>query len=248
MIKYILFSLIKKKSKKSTEIHSRGPTLWGRKPNAAGSLLRALQVVSTRIMPHHSWGACRAKSALYGQHISLGLFLGILRKEASLPHSSKVIFWSPPEVLPRFFLSHHTYLKLSASGNTNMLQVWPRVLLRCWILKNQLEELDDYLGRGWGHGGSNTAQQEPLHKPSPAGEQPAYHQQEKSFGMSRRYICLTTPLIHQWQKVTASDLPCCSYYLGSCERFPQKYEETLGSGSIMAEWHSTAAWVLSVRG
>lgn len=63
MIKYILFSLIKKTTskKKSTEIHSRGPTLQGRTPNVARSLLCALQVVSTRIMPRHSWGASRAE-------------------------------------------------------------------------------------------------------------------------------------------------------------------------------------------
>lgn len=80
------------------------------------------------------------KLALYGQCISLGLFLRILRKEAFLACSSELMFWSPSKVLPSFFLSHYTYLKLSVFGNANMLQVWPRVLLKCWILKNQLEE------------------------------------------------------------------------------------------------------------
>lgn len=65
--------------------------------------------------------------------------------------------------------------------------------------------------------------------------------------MSRCYICLTTPLVHQWQKVTSSDLPCCLCYLGSYERFSQKYEETLSSGSVMAERSPTAAWVLFAR-
>jgi len=75
-----------------------------------------------------------------------------------------------------------------------------------------------------------------LRKSSPVEEQPASHQQAKTFGMSRCYICLTTPLIHERQKATSSHLPCCLYYLGFCERFLLKEEETHGSGSLMVEW------------
>lgn len=43
------------------------------------------------------------KPALSGQCISLALFLSILGKAASLPHSSILLFWSPFEILPGFF-------------------------------------------------------------------------------------------------------------------------------------------------
>lgn len=85
----------------------------------------------------------RQKSVLSGQHISLGLFSSILVKAVSLPHSSILVCWSPFEALHIFFPSHPTYLKLFVFGNITMLQVWPRVLLRCWILKNLLG------GSGW---------------------------------------------------------------------------------------------------
>lgn len=156
MIKYILFSLIKKNQQKSTAeglLSKEGH--WMQQ----GASCVHCKWCQPELCPSTDGVHPGQKSALYGQGISFSLFLSILRKGAFLPHSSELIFWSPSEVLPGFFLSHPTYLKLFVFGNANMLQVWPRVLLKCWILKNQLEGLEDYLGQGWGHRGRNTAQQ-----------------------------------------------------------------------------------------